>query len=183
MDRLGVYEDRLGNDMERLEIDMGRLEINSVTKPHGDETRHYVNIRKALVCGFFTQVAHKEGEKGSYVTVKDNQVCFLDFPLKCIISFSFSDQTVTLHPSCGLDFQPEWVLFNEFVLTTRAYIRTVTEIRAEWLLELAPNYYDLASLPDGSAKQALQRVSKKQVRKSAKAAGSNGLPKRNVRTS
>ena len=53
---------------------MERLEINVVTKSYDDRTRHYVNIRKALVCGFFMQVAHKEVEKGSYITVKDNQV-------------------------------------------------------------------------------------------------------------
>ncbi|KAH8990458.1 P-loop containing nucleoside triphosphate hydrolase protein [Lactarius akahatsu] len=131
---------------------MERLEIGVVTKSYEDQTRHYMNIRKALVCGFFMQVAHKEGEKGSYITIKDNQA-------------------VSLHPSCGLDTQPEWVLFNEFVLTTRAYIRTVTDIRAEWLLELTANYYDLGSFPDGEAKLALQRVLKKQIGKNAKAAG------------
>jgi hypothetical protein len=31
-------------------------------------------VRMALVCGFFMQVAHKEGDKGNYLTVKDNQV-------------------------------------------------------------------------------------------------------------
>jgi pre-mRNA-splicing factor ATP-dependent RNA helicase DHX15/PRP43 len=62
------------------------------------------------------------------------------------------------------------------VLTTRAYIRTVTEIRAEWLLELAANYYDMASFPNGEAKQALQRVLKKQIGKNAKAAGSDKEP-------
>ncbi|KAI0252844.1 hypothetical protein BJV78DRAFT_1199359 [Lactifluus subvellereus] len=108
-----------------------------------------MNIRKALVCGFFMQVARKEGEKG-YLTVKDNQA-------------------VSLHPSCGLDTQPVWVLFSEFVLTTQPYIRTVTEIRPEWLLELAPNYYDLESFPDGETKRALRRVVKKQTRKNAKA--------------
>jgi pre-mRNA-splicing factor ATP-dependent RNA helicase DHX15/PRP43 len=41
-------------------------------------------------------------------------------------------KTVALHPSCGLDTQPDWVLFNEFVLTKRPYIRTVTDVRAEW---------------------------------------------------
>ena len=41
-------------------------------------------------------------------------------------------QVVGLHPSCGLDTQPEWVLFNEFVLTTRPYIRTVSDVKAEW---------------------------------------------------
>jgi pre-mRNA-splicing factor ATP-dependent RNA helicase DHX15/PRP43 len=90
--------------MERSEI-----EITSIDEP----TKLYKAVRMALVNGFFTQVAHKEGEKGQYLTVKDNQV-------------------VGLHPSCGLETQPEWVLFNEFVLTTRPYIRTVTEVRPEW---------------------------------------------------
>jgi hypothetical protein len=30
-------------------------------------------------------VAHKEGEKGSYLTVKDNQVGFLAVQLSCIL--------------------------------------------------------------------------------------------------
>lgn len=123
---------------------MERLEIGLVTKTYPDQTRHYVNIRRALVCGYFMQIAHKEGEKGSYLTVKDNQV-------------------VSLHPSCGLETQPEWVLFNEFVLTTRPFIRTVTEIRPEWLLELAANYYDMATFTDGEAKRSLQRLTKKQT--------------------
>ena len=90
--------------MERFEIDLVSTE---------DERKLYTNVRKALVCGFFMQVAHKEGEKNQYMTVKDNQV-------------------VGLHPSCGLDTAPEWVIFNEFVLTTRPYIRTVSIVQPEW---------------------------------------------------
>lgn len=52
--------------MERFEI-----ELVSTT----DQRVFWINIQKALVCGFFMQVAHREGEKGSYTTVKDNQVC------------------------------------------------------------------------------------------------------------
>lgn len=80
---------------------------------------------------------------------------------------------VSLHPSCGLDTQPEWVLFNEFVLTTRPYIRTVTEICPEWLFELAANYYDLGTFFDGGTKRALvaalQRLVKEQTSKIAQA--------------
>jgi pre-mRNA-splicing factor ATP-dependent RNA helicase DHX15/PRP43 len=123
---------------------MERLEIGLVSKTYADQTRHYMDIRRALVCGYFMQIAHKEGEKGSYLTVKDNQV-------------------VSLHPSCGLETQPEWVLFNEFVLTTRPFIRTVTEIRPEWLLELAANYYDMTLFTDGETKRSLQRLMKKQI--------------------
>jgi pre-mRNA-splicing factor ATP-dependent RNA helicase DHX15/PRP43 len=95
---------QLMRTMERQEI-----ELISISDP----VKMYTAVRMALVSGYFMQIAHKEGEKGQYVTVKDNQV-------------------VGLHPSCGLETQPEWVLFNEFVLTTRPYIRTVTHIRAEW---------------------------------------------------
>jgi pre-mRNA-splicing factor ATP-dependent RNA helicase DHX15/PRP43 len=52
----------------------------------------------------------------------------------------------------------------------------VSEIRPEWLLELAANYYDLASFSDGEAKQALQRVLRKQIGKSAKAGSDKDKP-------
>ncbi|CAK9783357.1 unnamed protein product [Cutaneotrichosporon oleaginosum] len=112
------------------------------------EDKHYwTNIRQALTCGFFMQVAHKEGEKGSYSTIKDNQV-------------------VRLHLSCGLDHTPEWVIYNEFVLTTANFIRTVTEVRPEWLLEYANNYFDPASFPENSeTRRALERVLAKKTGK------------------
>uniref|UniRef100_A0A8R1DG62 OB_NTP_bind domain-containing protein n=1 Tax=Caenorhabditis japonica TaxID=281687 RepID=A0A8R1DG62_CAEJA len=99
---------------------------------------YYLNIRKALVAGFFMQVAHLE-RSGHYVTVKDNQL-------------------VNLHPSTVLDHKPEWALYNEFVLTTKNFIRTVTDVRPEWLLQIAPQYYDLANFPDGDTKRKLQTV-------------------------
>ena len=68
-------------------------------------------VPEALACGFFMQVAHKVGLL--YVTMKDNQ-------------------SVSIHPSCGLSRKPEWVLFNEFILTSRPFIRTVTAINPEW---------------------------------------------------
>jgi len=102
---------------------------------------YYTNIRKALVTGFFMRVAHKE-RNGQYLTVKDNQL-------------------VALHPSTGLDHQPEWVLYNEFVLTTRNFIRTVTEVDPEWLLDIAPQYYDLPNFPRCEAKRILERLAQR----------------------
>ncbi|KAL3090174.1 hypothetical protein niasHS_006626 [Heterodera schachtii] len=100
---------------------------------------YYINIRKALVAGFFMQVAHLE-RSGHYVTIKDNQL-------------------VNLHPSSVLDHKPEWALYNEFVLTSKNYIRTVTDVRPEWLIQMAPTYYDLNSFPDGSdAKRKLYAI-------------------------
>ena len=66
-------------------------------------------------------------------------------------------QVVTIHPSSVLDSKPPWVLFQEFVLTTKNYVRTVSIARLEWLLELAPHYFDLENWPDGETKSEIER--------------------------
>uniref|UniRef100_A0A3Q2WF42 RNA helicase n=2 Tax=Haplochromini TaxID=319058 RepID=A0A3Q2WF42_HAPBU len=99
---------------------------------------YYINIRRALVTGFFMQIAHLE-RTGHYLTVKDNQV-------------------VQLHPSTVLDHKPEWVLYNEFVLTTKNYIRTCTDIKPEWLVKIAPQYYEMSNFPQCEAKRQLERI-------------------------
>lgn len=109
-----------------------------------EDRNYYTNIRKAMTAGYFMQVAKKsaQGGKNSYTTVKDNQ-------------------DVLIHPSSVLGQDSEWVIYNEFVLTTKNYIRTVTGIRPEWLLEIAPVYYDLDSFRKGDIKMSLERVYKK----------------------
>uniref|UniRef100_A0A674D9G2 DEAH (Asp-Glu-Ala-His) box helicase 15 n=1 Tax=Salmo trutta TaxID=8032 RepID=A0A674D9G2_SALTR len=85
--------------------------------------RHcYINIHRALVTGFFMQVAHLE-HTGHYLTVKDNQV-------------------------------PELVIYNEFVLTTKNYIRTCTDIKPEWYLE----NICMDNFPNCEAKRQLERI-------------------------
>lgn len=81
-----------------------------------NDKNYYTNIRRALVAGFFMQVAKKESSGKIYRTMKDN------------------NQAVMIHPSSVLQTDYEWVLYNEFVLTTKQYVRTVTGIRPEWLL-------------------------------------------------
>lgn len=67
-------------------------------------------------------------------------------------------QVVAIHPSSVLDSKPAWIIFQEFVMTSRNFVRTVTNIRVEWLVELAPHYYDLENWPEGETKQELERV-------------------------
>jgi len=89
-------------------------ELELMSTPFEDK-KYYENIRRALVSGFFMQVAKREGTGKTYVTVKD-------------------DQSVLLHPSTVLGQDSDWVIYNEFVLTTKNYIRTVTAVKPEWLL-------------------------------------------------
>jgi len=118
------------NVREQLKRTMERFEVELVSVQ--DQKKMFLAIRQALCCGFFMQVAHKEGEKGNYVTAKDNQVFLFGWVSERSSADSTRCKVVALHPSCGLDTSPEWVIFNEFVLTTRPYIRTVTEVRPEW---------------------------------------------------
>jgi len=125
------------NVRQQLVRIMNRLELSLVSTDFGSK-EYYINIRKCLVTGFFMQVAHYE-RTGHYLTIKDNQ-------------------TVALHPSTCLDHKPEWCLYNEFVLTTKNYIRTVTDVRPEWLIELAKSYYDIEKFPNCEAKRVLERL-------------------------
>ena len=93
---------------------METQEIELVSTPFENKD-YYSNIRRALVAGFFMQVAKREGTSKTYITVKDNQ-------------------NVLLHPSTVLQMESEWLLYNEFVLTTKNFIRTVTVVKPEWLL-------------------------------------------------
>ncbi|EYC25776.1 hypothetical protein Y032_0011g1377 [Ancylostoma ceylanicum] len=123
----------------QLEKIMDKFNLRQISADSNSED-YYINIRKALVAGFFMQVAHLQ-PSGHYTTVKDSQL-------------------VELHPSTVLDRKPEWVLYNEFVLTTKNFIKTVTDVRPEWLLTIAPQYFNLSKFPDGDAKRKLQDVEK-----------------------
>lgn len=123
--------DQLKRTMERLNLPMVSTDFH--------DKEYYPNIRRCLVAGFFMQVAHRE-KSTHYLTVKDNQV-------------------VALHPSTTLQHKAEWVLYDEIVRTTKNFVRTVTQVKGEWLLEIAQQYYaDLKEFPESGARTALQRI-------------------------
>jgi pre-mRNA-splicing factor ATP-dependent RNA helicase DHX15/PRP43 len=98
------------------------------------------NIRKCITSGFFMQVANKE-KNNFYMTLKEKQI-------------------VAIHPSTTFAFRPEWVLYHEYILTSKNYIRTVSVINPLWLLELAPHYYNLNEFPDSQGKRQLEKLKK-----------------------
>ena len=83
-------------------------------------------VRKALLCGFFLHVASID-KNTVYNTVA-------------------TSDPVMLHPSTVIDNKPEWVFYNEFVLTAKKFIRTVSAVDGKWLLEIAPQYFTAENL-------------------------------------
>lgn len=133
--------DNIRNQLERL-MTRHSLELNTSDY---ESSKYFDNIRKALASGFFMQVAKKRSGGKGYITVKDNQ-------------------DVLIHPSTVIGHDSEWVIYNEFVLTSKNYIRTVTSVRPEWLIEFAPAYYDLDNFQKGDIKLSLERIQEKMER-------------------
>lgn len=52
-------------------------------------------------------------------------------------------------------------MYHEFVLTSKNFIRTCSEIRPEWLFEIAPDYFDLDEVKNSEAKRKLERAYKR----------------------
>jgi len=99
-----------------------------------------VGIRKSLIEGFFMQCAHIEPGGKHYMTVRDQQMAYI-------------------HPSSFLGHKPEWVLYHETMVTDRLYMRTVSSITPEMLIEVAPQFYhpEHGKLSD-NALRSLQRA-------------------------
>jgi ATP-dependent RNA helicase DHX8/PRP22 len=84
--------------------------------------KNYVLVRKAIAAGYFTHAARKDPQEGYKTLVEDTPVY--------------------IHPSSAI-FQrnPTWVVYHELVMTTREYMREVTQIEPAWLVEVAPTFF------------------------------------------
>ncbi|KAG5229520.1 pre-mRNA-splicing factor ATP-dependent RNA helicase [Salix suchowensis] len=109
---------------DQLEGLLERVEIELSSNPNDLDV-----IKKSITSGFFPHSARLQ-KNGSYRTVKH-------------------PQTVNIHPSSGLSqVLPRWVIYHELVLTTKEYMRQVTELKPDWLVEIAPHYYQMKDVED-----------------------------------
>ncbi|KAK8935803.1 hypothetical protein KSP39_PZI013625 [Platanthera zijinensis] len=87
-------------------------------------------IRKAIIAGFFSHASQLEeyGQNGMYRTVR-------------------SSQEVYIHPSSVLfRVNPKWVVYHSLVSTDKHYMHNVIAIDPSWLIEAAPDFYQLRTL-------------------------------------
>eukprot|EP01016_Furgasonia_blochmanni_P007148 TRINITY_DN1285_c0_g1_i10.p1 TRINITY_DN1285_c0_g1~~TRINITY_DN1285_c0_g1_i10.p1 ORF type:complete len:735 (+),score=143.02 TRINITY_DN1285_c0_g1_i10:65-2269(+) len=135
--------DDIRDQLKQLMIKMG-LRLCSTDFQSPDYT---TNIKKCIISGYFMQVAHQM-RSGNYKTFKD-------------------DQIVAVHPSSALDHKPDWVIYHELVLTSKNYIRTVTEVKGELLLEVSPAYFNPAKVKDPETRRDLEKVERDMIEKRA----------------
>nr|CCC90409.1 putative pre-mRNA splicing factor ATP-dependent RNA helicase [Trypanosoma congolense IL3000] len=117
----------------------------------GEQDEYANEVRQAILRGYFTKVALSLPTKNQFLTLKDN--------VKCL-----------LFPSTFLNRRPKFVVFNELVLTSNTYIRTVTAVSDDWLPETNPTYFDPKEF-DGVSRQVFDELYRRRERRSATEGG------------
>ncbi|XP_029788630.1 putative pre-mRNA-splicing factor ATP-dependent RNA helicase DHX32 [Suricata suricatta] len=100
-----------------------------------------LNIKKALLSGYFMQTARDVDGSGNYLMLTHRQVA-------------------QLHPRSGYALAhraPEWVVFHQFSVAENNYIQITSEISPELFVQLAPQYY-FSNLPPSESKDILRQV-------------------------
>ena len=70
-------------------------------------------------------------------------------------------QIVAIHPSSVLNHKPEWIIYQEFVLTGKNYLRTCTDVNGVWLMQIAPAYFNPKTIKNIDTKKELEKLEKK----------------------
>lgn len=91
-------------------------------------------VRRCLVAGFFRNAARKRDKDERYV------------PFGFGNGSQLMERGVEIHPSSSLRAlrkkgSPAFVIYNELILTTRAYLRTVVGIEQEWLYQHCGHHF------------------------------------------
>ncbi|XP_045709707.1 putative pre-mRNA-splicing factor ATP-dependent RNA helicase DHX32 [Phyllostomus hastatus] len=124
---------------ELLEI-IKRIELPYADPAFGSR-ENTVNLKRALLSGYFMQIARDVDGAGNYLMLTHRHVA-------------------QLHPLSGYAVSrrlPEWVLFHTFSISENNYIRIASETSPELFMQLAPQYY-FSNLPPSESKDILQQV-------------------------
>ncbi|KAG6919029.1 hypothetical protein DXG01_009739 [Tephrocybe rancida] len=101
--------------------------------------RDYNVVRKAICSGFFRNAAKKDPQEGYKTLVEGTPVY--------------------IHPSSALfNRNPEWVVYHELVLTTREYCHNVTAVEPKWLVEVAPQFFQVADANKISKRKRQEKI-------------------------
>ncbi|KAF7665875.1 hypothetical protein LDENG_00131100 [Lucifuga dentata] len=120
-----------------------RIEL-PVSTPAFSSRTNTLNIKKALLAGFFMQVAQDVDGSGNYFILNHKHVA-------------------QIHPTSGYGAKspklglPEWVLFHKHSFSEDNCLHTVTHTTPEEFIQMAPLYY-FYNLPPSESKDILQNI-------------------------
>ena len=116
-----------------------------ISHSNSDYQSESINLKKSFLEGFYQNVAHVQ-KGGKYQVLKENHL-------------------VLVHPSSALKTQKEFVLYLEFVLTSRNYIRMVAPVQPSWLVQMFPEFYSPKNIPNPEAKRIFKQLSTPKFKK------------------
>ncbi|XP_032889599.1 putative pre-mRNA-splicing factor ATP-dependent RNA helicase DHX32 [Amblyraja radiata] len=119
---------------------MQRIEL-PISEPAFGTQKNSLNVKKALLSGYFMQTARDVDGLGNYIMLTHKHV-------------------TQLHPFssyCSTRLKPEWVLFHEFTISENNCIRIVSEVSPEMFVQLTPPYY-FSNMPHSESKELLQEI-------------------------
>ncbi|KAM4715715.1 DEAD/H (Asp-Glu-Ala-Asp/His) box polypeptide 32a isoform 2-T2 [Anableps anableps] len=122
---------------------LNRIEL-PISEPSFGTKTNTNDIKRALLAGFFMQIARDVDGSGNYLILTNKHVAQLH-PFSC-----YGVQSHKL----GL---PEWVVFNEYALSENNCMKTVSEISPQVFNEMAPMYF-FYNLPPSESKDILQKM-------------------------
>ncbi|XP_035260473.1 DEAD/H (Asp-Glu-Ala-Asp/His) box polypeptide 32a [Anguilla anguilla] len=120
-----------------------RLEL-PISEPAFGTKANTLNIKRALLAGYFMQIARDVDGSGNYFMLTHKHVAQVH---------PWSSYGTRAH-KLGL---PEWVLFHEYTLSENNCIRTVSQISPEVFIQMAPQYF-FYNLPPSESKDILQHI-------------------------
>ncbi|XP_063749063.1 DEAD/H (Asp-Glu-Ala-Asp/His) box polypeptide 32a isoform X2 [Eleginops maclovinus] len=120
---------------------LNRIEL-PISEPCFGTKSNTHNIKRALIAGFFMQIARDVDGSGNYFILTHKHMAQVH-PLSCYGAQSHKQ---------GL---PEWVVFHEYTLSENNCMRTVCEISPQVYIQMAPLYF-FYNLPPSESKEILQ---------------------------
>ncbi|XP_074532115.1 putative pre-mRNA-splicing factor ATP-dependent RNA helicase DHX32 [Halichoeres trimaculatus] len=120
-----------------------RIEL-PISVPAFGSRSNTLNIKRALLAGFFMQVARDVDGSGNYFILTHKHVAQIH-PLSTYGAKS---------PKLGL---AEWILFHEHSFSEDNCLRTVSHITPAQFIEMAPQYF-FYNLPPSESKEILQNI-------------------------
>ncbi|XP_035000980.2 DEAD/H (Asp-Glu-Ala-Asp/His) box polypeptide 32a [Hippoglossus stenolepis] len=120
---------------------LNRIELPISDPSFGTKT-NTLNLKRALLAGFFMQIARDVDGAGNYFILTHKHMA-------------------QVHPHSGYGAQsqklglPEWVVFHEYTLSENNYMRTVSEMSPQVFIQMVPLYF-FYNLPSSESKEILQ---------------------------
>ncbi|XP_061601629.1 putative pre-mRNA-splicing factor ATP-dependent RNA helicase DHX32 [Cololabis saira] len=120
-----------------------RIEL-PISVPAFGSRSNTINIKRALLAGFFMQVARDVDGSGNYFILTHKHVA-------------------QLHPHSGYGAKspklglPEWLLFHEHTFSDDNCLHTVTHVTPDQVVQMTPQYF-FYNLPSSESKDILQNI-------------------------